>query len=141
MNTKLSDNKTLYKIFLIVVKYIPITLFIIQMIGIALNYIGIVLAVIPCVGGVSIIFVALLWLISYVFKFCYLYRLPLWYLTAILILTMIDSFIGIPISTEMMYRLYGFIGGSFILTFIAYAYKNRNKPLDYIKEICDKFNC
>lgn len=143
----MNDNKTvgsknLYKIFLSVVKYLPITLALFQLSGIILNLMGIVLPIITCIGGASILFLLLLWIISYVFRFCYLYRIPLWYVTIITTLVIIDSFIGLPITTLTLFRLHGFIAGSFIIVFIIYTYKNRNNPnIDYISDLCRRYLC
>lgn len=138
-------NKRLYKIFLGLIKYTPITISISQILGTILNYFGISSLLISCFGGVSIIFIIILFLISYVFNFCYLFRLPLVYSTVIILLKFIDGIIGFPITTIAMFQIYAIITGIFIVLFIYYAYKNRNNPQpDPIIELCKRycnFNC
>jgi hypothetical protein len=65
-------NKNLYKIFLSVVKFIPITTLCIKIISTVLNLLNIVLPILTYLGGTSILFMVLLYLISYVFNYCYL---------------------------------------------------------------------
>lgn len=133
-------SKNLYKIFLAAVKFTPITLIILQLIGTILNYFGITSLILNCVGGTSIIFIILLYLISYVFKFCYLYRIPLHYMTVIIVIKLSDAFINLPINSITLYRIYAVITGLFIVTFIYYMYKNRkSKKVDYIKELCQRY--
>ena len=77
---------------------------------------------------------------SYVFRFCHLYRIPLYYITVITVIASLDSFIGIPFDTLTLYRIYTLITGISIITYIIYVYKNRNKPkIDHLKQICDDF--
>lgn len=138
-------NKRLYKIFLGLIKYTPITIAVNQIIGTILNYFGISSILITCFGGASIIFIIILFLISYVFNFCYLFRLPLIYSTIIILLKFIDGIIGLLITTIMMFQIIAILTGIFVVLFIYYIYKNRNNPQpDPIIELCKKYcdiNC
>lgn len=138
-------NKRLYKIFLGLIKYTPIIIAINQIIGTILNYFGISSILITCFGGSSIIFLIILFLISYIFKFCYLFRLPLIYSTIIVLLKFMDGLIVLPIITIIMFQIIAIITGIFIVLFIYYVYKNRNNPQpDPILELCKKYcniNC
>ena len=136
------NNKSLYKIFLNIVKYLPMTLALFQIVLTTLNYFGIAAIGLTYLGGSSVLFVALLYIISYVFKYCYLYRIPLWYITLILFLGMLRTFGLLPLDLLDLYRLYTIISGLFTLLFIGYAYKNRNNPnnkIDYIKDLCERY--
>lgn len=117
MNNALND-KTLYKIFLYIVKIIPNVLAILKVITLILNYFKLPTFAFTCFGGTSIITLMVLYLISYVFKFCGIHRLSLHYTALIYILSIIDYYIGIPISTTNLYRLYGIITGAFITSWI-----------------------
>ena len=138
-------NKTLYKLFLITIKFTPISLFIFFVIGFILNFIGIPIFWITCIGGTSFAFLGLLYIISYVFKFCYLFRIPLYYITIVNIISIIDKIILIPISTLVMFEIYAILTGITLNIYIYYAYKNRNNPQpDPILELCKKYcniNC
>ena len=138
-------NKNLYKIFLSVVKFIPVILAIFKIIGLVLSYLKINLFILTCVGGTSVITLLLLYLISYIFKFCGIYRLSLHYVTLITTLSIFDWYIGIPASMETIWRMYSIITGAFMTSWIVIWYKNRHNPkIDYIKQLCDKYadcNC
>jgi hypothetical protein len=128
MNNTLLRNKNLYKIFLSCVKFLPITLAIIQIIILIFNYFGIIIPVLTYFGGFSILFLILLYLIAEVFQFCYLYKIPLWYLSVIFAFSVLRNAGYLPIPVINLYRLYTFISGLFIVLFIYFKYKNRHKP-------------
>lgn len=136
-------NKNLYKIFLSLLKFLPMILSIIQIILTSLNYLGISCTFLTYIGGSSLLFIGLLFMMSYIFRFCYLYRIPLWYITIIGILNLLRYFGCIPIDLESYYRICMAITGIFISLFIGYKYKNRKNPkIDHIKQLCENYaNC
>lgn len=139
MNTELIENKTLYKLFLSIIKFTPIIITIIHVVALILHYVGIPSTLLSCFGGISILFLIILYLISYIFKFCYLYRVPLWYITGIVLVNIIQL-LGVGITTINLYRIYTIIFGFFLIVFIIYMYKNRKNPkVDYIKQLCENY--
>lgn len=133
-------SKNLYKIFLGVIKYTPNILALIQIIGLILSYFGITSFFLTCIGGTSLIMLLLLYLISFIFRFCGLYRLSLNYVTLITGLTIIDYYFTLPIDVGSLFYLYAFISGIFIIIWIVYWYTHRNNPkVNHIKQLCD--NC
>ena len=136
-------NKNLYKIFLSIIKFLPITLALIQMLGLYLNAVGITSSILACVGGASFLFIGLLFIMSYLFRFCYLYRIPLWYIIIIGILNLLRYFGCIPIDLKSYYRICMIITGLFISLFVGFMYRNRNNPkIDHIKQLCENYsNC
>lgn len=138
-------NKNLYKIFIILIKYIPNILAIIQILGLILSYLKITSFFLTCLGGTSILFLILLYILSYLFNFCGIHRLSLYYITTTNIISIIDWYIGLPISFIARYILYTIITGLFMLGCIIYWFTHKNNPkINHIKELCDKFidcNC
>lgn len=138
-------NKNLYKMFLSVVKFTPNILAIMKIIGLVLSYFKISTFIITCFGGTSIVLLVLLYLISYLFKFCGIYRLSLNYVTLITALSIFDWYVGIPASMETIWRIYAIITGVFMTSWIVIWYKNRKNPkIDHIKQLCDAYadcNC
>jgi hypothetical protein len=133
-------NKNLYKIFLIIIKFIPNMLAGMKIIGLVLSYFKISSFILTCSFGTSIIFIIILYLISIIFKFCGTHRLSLHYVSLITVLSIIDYYIGIPLSNIGLYYLYSIITGIFITLWIYIWYKNRNNPkIDYIKQLCDNY--
>lgn len=133
-------NKKLYKIFIIIVKYIPNILALSKMIGLVLSYFKITSFFLTCLGGTSIIFFIMLYIISYLFNFCGIHRLSLHYTTIIYLLSVFDYYIGIPLTNIGIYKLYGLITGVFMLGCIVYWFKHKDNPkINHVKELCDKF--
>lgn len=140
MLNNISVNKNLYKLFLFIIKIIPNILACIKIITLIFNYFNIQLFILTCFSGTSIIFLIILYLISFIFKFCGTHRLSLNYVSLITILTIIDYYIGIPLTTINLYRFYINITGIFITSWIIIWYKNRHNPkIDYIKQLCERY--
>lgn len=133
-------SKKLYKLFLIIVKFIPNILALIQIISLILNYFGRTSFFLTCIGGTSISLLLILYLISFIFRFCGLYRLSLNYISLITLLTVLDYYIGIPLNTEHLYFIYAILSGVFAMSWVYLLYKNRNNPkVDYIKQLCERY--
>lgn len=132
--------KNLYKIFLSLVKFIPNFLAIIKIITLILHSFNRTSFVLTCMGGTSVTFLILLYLISYIFKFCGIYRLSLNYVTLVTALSIFDWYIGIPINKDAVWRMYSIITGVFMTSWIIIWYTHRNNPkIDHIKQLCDKY--
>lgn len=136
-------SKKLYKLFITFIKYVPSCLVFAKILTLVLNYLGINVAfALTCISGTSLTFLLLLYLISFIFRFCGLYRLSLNYVTLVTLLTIIDYYIGIPINNDVLYKVYGIITGVFIILWVWFFYKNRNNPkIDHIKHLCDNICC
>lgn len=136
-------RKNLYKIFLSIVKFLPMILSGFQIILTVCNYLGKSVPLVTYVGGSSFIFILLLFIISYVFQFCYLYRIPLWYITIIGLINILRYLNILSISLLWFYQIITIITGVFMVLFIYYMYKNRKNPkIDHIKQLCESYaNC
>ena len=133
-------SKNLYKIFLIIIKYIPTVLAIFKIIGLVCSYYKINLFILTCVGGTSFIMLCLLYTLSFLFQFCGTHRLSLNYVSLIYGLTLIDYYIGIPLKVSSMFYMYAIITGIFITSWIYVWYTHRhNTRIDYIKQLCDSY--
>lgn len=139
-NTDSLRNKNLYKIFLSTLKFLPMILAVIQMICLLLNYLGISAYILINIGGTSFLFIGMLFMMSYLFRFCYLYRIPLWYMFIIGIIGILRNIGFIPITLEMLCRIYAFISGICISLFVGFMYNNRKNPkIDHIKQLCENY--
>lgn len=138
-------NKNLYKIFLSVVKYIPIILSLVFVSHNILIYFKVVTPILIYLGGTSFIFITLLYLLSWIFKFCYLYRIPLHYITCGNVIGVIDKLFKLPISNIGMYRIHFVLFGIMLVVYIWLMYKNRNNPkVDPLNQLCETYcdcNC
>ena len=134
-------SKILFKTFLSLIKIIPNILAIGKILGLVLMYLKCSTFALTCFNGTSIIFLVLLYLITYVFRFCGIYRLSLNYVSLITVLSIFDWYIGIPASMETKWRIYGIITGTFMTSWIIIWYKNRKNPkIDHIKQLCDSYS-
>jgi hypothetical protein len=135
-----SVNKNLYKLFLAIIKIIPNILAVMKITTLLFNYFQIKSLILTCFSGTSIIFLIILYLISFIFKFCGTHRVSLNYVSLITLLTVIDYYIGIPFTVINLYRLYTIITGVFITSWIIIWYKNRHNPkIDHIKQLCERY--
>lgn len=140
MTERTLGNKRLYKIFIIVAKYISYILALTQIVGIIFSYFNITCIWLSIFGGCSIGIIGLLFLISIVFRFCLLHRMPLYYTSSIYLLQIIDNSIGIPLGNLMLFRLHFIIIGITLLLYVFLYYKNRRNPkVDHIKEFCSNY--
>lgn len=135
-------SKKVYKLFLGLVKFTPMTLLLINILGITCNYFLVSVPILAFLGGTSLPFLVILYLIASVFKYCYLYKMPLYYLTGMDALIMFSKLV-LPIVD--LYRIIFITFGIFMIIYIAYAYLTRNNPnrkIDYIKDFCERYcNC
>ena len=133
-------DKNLYKIFITTIKYVPTLLAMTKILSLALSYFKITSFALTCVGGTSIILLVILYLISYIFKFCGLYRLSLNYVSLITGISILDWYFNLPVCIGS-YPMYFALTGLFIIMWIVYWYKNRHNPkVDYIKRLCDTYS-
>lgn len=78
--TSIPYNKTYYKIFLLILKYLPILLGVCYMINTFLYYIGIDIAILSILSGVLILPLIFILIASFVFHFCLYHRIFLYYI-------------------------------------------------------------
>ena len=105
------ENLRLHKITIGVLKIIPMLLALTTLLNQILSYFGIDLEVLGYIGGVSLLPITFLYLASYCFHFCNYHRMFLHYVVVCDILTLIDYYIGIPISSVLLLLVYLSIAG------------------------------
>ena len=132
MEPEEKPNRNLsHKSFLIVLKYIPYVL--------AFGYAFITLGDffeydllgLGYVFNTSIICWLFMLLTSYVFKYCYIHRLPLYYIAVNDILNITDYYIGIPISVKSFLCLHIIVIFIFMSLYI-YGYVKTNKNITIV---------
>lgn len=117
-------SKYYYKIFLISIKYLPIVDLILEILYSVFAYYKYNGIIFTFIGGFSLSGLWILYIASYVFRFCYLYRLSLHSILLVNILAIIDTFIGIPLSDLNMLRVYLVILLIGVIAFI----KQKSRP-------------
>lgn len=95
-----------YKLFLIITKYTPFIILITEVLYSIFSYLCWNTEIINLIGCVSIPQIMLLYVGSYVFKYCKWYRYSLNMIILTNVIALIDTFIGIPLSNLNILRVY-----------------------------------
>lgn len=133
-------DKYLYKLLLTIIKYTPTVLGLLTIINFIFNYLGYNLIILQYLAGTSFIFLAILYIISWVFKFCSLFRIPLYYMTISNSIGLLRAYNILSLGLLEMYRIYFILIGLTLFVYVYFMYKNRNNPkVDYIKNLCDRY--
>ena len=93
METKLSVNQ--YKLFVIIIKFIPIIWSAMIFVNTILRLFGIELYIFTVIGGVSFTSLLAYYVASYLLHFCDYHRMFLHYITAVTIINTIDLYFTI----------------------------------------------
>ena len=133
MAVEASLSKPLYKIELYLLKVIPIIMALLHLISTVLFYFGIDLEILSYLGGVSFLTLGFLCLSSYVFKFCEYHRMFLHYIAVANLISIYDTYIGIPVSDGILFISNMTIAGIFLFL-ILYLKKHEQ----FLKKGCNK---
>lgn len=95
-----------HKCFLIILKIIPHIIALFYAIYIFSGFLGIDLLILSYFIHVSILPWIGLYLLSFIFRYCYVHRLPLYYILINEILTITDYYLHIPIDTSNLFIIY-----------------------------------
>ena len=90
-------NKNLYKVFLLVLKFLPFALSLILILNTVLSFFCVDLVILSYIGSVSLLPLIFMYLAAFVFKFCIYHRIFLDYIVVSTALTVYDYYIGIPV--------------------------------------------
>lgn len=96
-------DKTLYKLELLLLKYLSVTIGFCYLLNTILSYFNIDIVFLSVIGGLSILPAIFILVSSFVFKFCIYYRLPVYYAILCDIINYYDLYIGIPLSNRMLF--------------------------------------
>ena len=96
------ENSLSHKSFLIILKYIPHILAFNYVIYTLLEFIGFDVIWMGYIFHLSIVPWLFLYLTSFVFKYCYVHRLPLYYIALNEIITVSDFYLTIPLSDNKL---------------------------------------
>lgn len=122
---KLRNNKLLYRMELELLKILPMLIALIYFINILLSLFGIDLAILSYIGGISFIPLIFMYLSSYVFKFCEYHRMFLHYIVLDNIISIIDLYIGIPVSTKWIILIHIILFGICLFVILYLYLKSR----------------
>lgn len=118
-------NKALYKVTLEFLKVIPMLLALCDVANTIVSLLGYELIVLSFIGGISILTLLFLYLVSFVFRFCIYHRMFLHYILINNIVSTVEYTVGIPISTLELACLYSLIAGIFLFLILYFRKKER----------------
>lgn len=119
MEEKPIVNKTLMKIFLLLLKVIPMCIAFIFCINTILSYYGIDIKILNYL--VYFLLFGFIYFASYLLHFCEYHRVFLHYCIGIMCINIVDYYIGIPVSDFTMLMIYSIITA--ICLFLVLYYK------------------
>lgn len=120
-------NRTWYKILLILIKTIPYFIAVGYILYTIFSFIGLSVDTIGYFIHTSFICWVFIYLCSWVFEFCIVHRLPLYYILVNDIISIIDEYIGIPLSTFNLLIFHSVILGIFIVLYTILHVKNHKR--------------
>lgn len=121
-----SRNKILYKIEIYLLKILPALIACIYLINIFLSYFCIEVKALNYLGHLSIIPMIFIFISSYVFKFCEYHRVPLYYIIVNNTISIIDLYLGIPVTNYELLMIHSLIAGlSIIIIIVLYVKSNK----------------
>ena len=110
------------KVELLILKYIPLTVAILQFLSIIMQFFWTYNILIGVLGGIGFIPLIFLYISSYKFKFCLYHRIPLYYATIVQLLGLFDVYIGIPVSLMTLFVIHIILFICLILSMIYFKY-------------------
>lgn len=107
-------SKDYYKLTLKYLKVIPMLLALCNVLNTILYFFGIDVEVISFIGGISVLTLGFLYLVSYVFRFCIYHRMFLHYILFDNIVGVVEYTIGIPVKVETFIAIWSIYTGIFL---------------------------
>lgn len=113
-------SKNLYKVLIVMLKYIPMIISLCYLANTITAYVGIDIPVLSSITGMSLLTWIFIYIATIVFKFCSYHRMFLYYILIVDITNIIDYYIGIPVSDFQLLMLHSIITGIslFIILFL-----------------------
>ena len=120
-------NKLYYKLFIIVLKYIPSLIALCYILNTVMALFSIYIEPLSNIAGMSLLTWIFLYIATYVFKFCIYHRMFLWYILVDDILNIVDYYYELPIETGNLLMLHNSIIGIFLFIILYIYVKNHKK--------------
>ena len=119
-------NKLYYKLFIVVLKYIPLLIALCYILNTVMALFSIYIEPLSNIAGMSLLTWIFLYIATYVFKFCIYHRMFLWYILIDDLLNIIDYYYELPIETSNLLMIHNSIIGIFLFI-ILYIYVKDHK--------------
>ena len=113
-------SKTLHKWVIWTIKVAPIIIGGMSFINAVLTYFEFTTIILNYLVGVSLLFVFILFLLSYELKFCVWHRLLLYYIVLYNMLSIYDLYIGIPVNNQGFLIIHLGLAALFLLLIVRF---------------------
>lgn len=120
-------SKYLYKILLLVLKYMPLVIAFLYTVNTTLNICEIDAPVLSNTAGVSLFTWIFMLLSNLVFKFCICHRMFLYYILAVDVFNIVDYTIGIPLYKSEYIAIHSTFISITLFLFLYFHVKNNKK--------------
>ena len=118
-------NKALYKLLIILLKTLPFIIAAIYILDLVLQFFDIDFVILSYIATVTVIPWLFMYLASWVFKFCIVHRLPLYYILVEDLMVVLDNYLHFPLSALVTYEIHFVLIGIFIFALLYYHQKQR----------------
>lgn len=122
-------NKLLYKVFLIILKYIPVVITLAYILNTALYWFNIDLSVLSNIAGLFLLPWIFIYVATYVFRFCTYHRLLLYYIFLDDCINIYDYYFGIPLSDHSMLAVHTVLIGILVIVLLVNHVKSNKKSI------------
>lgn len=122
-------NRRVYKLLILMLKYIPILIALVYIINTALSYFYIDIPILSNLVGMSLLPWIFMYLSAIVFKFCLYHRMFLHYILVTDVINIIDYYVGIPIKDLELLMIHMVITGLFLFIILYLYVKDYKKPI------------
>ena len=126
----LTINKLCYKLFIIILKYIPMIIALCYILNTVTAMLGIYIEPLSNIAGMSLLTWVFLYIATYVFRFCIYHRMFLWYILIDDLLNIADYYYELPIETGNILMLHNSIIGVFLFIILYLYVRSHKKPTD-----------
>lgn len=123
----LKINKLYYKLFIIILKYIPMVIALCYVLNTVTAMLGIYIEPLSNIAGMSLLTWIFLYIATYVFRFCIYHRMFLWYILVDDLLNIVDYYYELPIETGNLLMIHNSIIGIFLFIILGIYVKNHKK--------------
>lgn len=118
----------MYKLLILMLKYIPMLISLVYVLNTTLSYFYIDIPVLSNLAGMSILPWIFMYLSATVFRFCLYHKMFLHYILVTDIINIIDYYVGIPIEDLELLMIHGTITGLFLFVILFLYVKSHKKP-------------
>lgn len=126
---RLRRNKYLYKLFILILKYVPVVIALCYVINTILCYFDINFEPLSNIAGMSLLTWVFLYTATYVFRFCIYHRMFLWYILIDDLLNIADYYYELPIETGNLLMIHNSIIGVFLFIILYLYVKNHKRAI------------